>query len=389
MPRPIWLLRIRFRKCLFFALAIISGALAFAETYHSRPRTSRRGAFAPSSGLQITLGRPNSPKKFPIRFQRFKPWFLFKNISTTLNMIGQIIDGKAIAEVLRAEIKDQVSKLKEETGKVPGLAVILVGGRTDSATYVRMKKKACEECGIASFGYEYSETVTQDELQSLIRELNDRADIHGILVQLPLPQHIDEHAVLNTVDKSKDVDGLHPLNVASLCSTSTHVGNTKLNWNDFTQIPFHIACTPQGCIELLDRSGIQIQGKNAVVIGRSNLVGLPLAMLLMHRNATVTIVHSRTLNAPELVSRADIVLAAVGRPEIVKGEWLKPGCVVIDVGINSKHDPTTTRGYKLVGDVDFAEAKEVASLITPVPGGVGPMTIAMLLRNTLNQCRRS
>ena len=191
----------------------------------------------------------------------------------------------------------------------------------------------------------------------------------------------------------KDVDGLHPANTAKLFSTSTHAGAIQLNWKDFTSIPFHIPCTPQGCIELLDRinggKGIEIEGKNAVVIGRSNLVGMPVAMLLMHRNATVTIVHSRTKNVQSIVQQADIVVAAVGRADMVQASWLKPGCIVIDVGINSVDAPNTKKGYKLVGDVNYAEAKEVCEWITPVPGGVGPMTIAMLLRNTWNSWRRS
>jgi len=303
-------------------------------------------------------------------------------------MVATDIDGKAIAAAIRKEIKDEVTALKDQN-KVPGLAVILVGSRRDSQTYVRMKKKACEECGIASFGFDYDESVTQEELLAKIAELNADPNVHGILVQLPLPAHLDENAVLDAVHVSKDVDGLHPLNTASLCSTSTHVGATKLNWKDLSSVPFHIACTPQGCIELLDRSGVEMEGKNAVVIGRSNLVGMPVAMLLMHRNATVTIVHSRSQNVPDIVKKADIVVAAVGRAEMVKADWLREGSVVIDVGINSVDDPEAKRGYRLVGDVDYASAKEVVGMITPVPGGVGPMTIAMLLRNTLNGCRRA
>lgn len=303
-------------------------------------------------------------------------------------MVATNIDGKAIATAIRQEIKKDVIDLKDQN-KVPGLAVILVGSRRDSQTYVRMKKKACEECGIASFGFDYDESVTQEELLAKIAELNADPNVHGILVQLPLPAHLDESTVLDAVNVNKDVDGLHPLNTASLCSTSTHVGATKLNWKDLSSVPFHIACTPQGCIELLDRSGVEIEGKNAVVIGRSNLVGMPVAMLLMHRNATVTIVHSRSQNVPDIVKKADIVVAAVGRAEMVKADWLKEGSVVIDVGINSVDDPEAKRGYRLVGDVDYAAAKEVAGMITPVPGGVGPMTIAMLLRNTLNGCRRT
>lgn len=252
-----------------------------------------------------------------------------------------------------------------------------------------MKKKACAECGIESFGFDYPDTVEQSELLEKIAELNADPKVHGILVQLPLPKHIDENLVLDSVDVKKDVDGLHPINVAKLCSTNTHVGTEKLDWTNFETIPFHIACTPQGCIELLDRAGVSIQGKNACVIGRSNLVGLPVSMLLMHRNATVTIVHSRTQDAPSVVKNADIVVAAVGRTEMVTKDYLKEGCVVIDVGINSKDDASRKSGYRLVGDVDYEGAKEVASKITPVPGGVGPMTIAMLLRNTINSCRRS
>jgi len=304
-------------------------------------------------------------------------------------MAGEDIDGKSIAKTIRSEIKEAVLKLQEEQNKTPGLAVILVGSRRDSQTYVRMKKKACEECNIASFGFDYPETVTNEELLAKVAELNDDPKVHGILVQLPLPKHIDEHAVLNSLRRDKDVDGLHPLNCASLCSTATHMGTEKLDWSKFANIPFHVACTPQGCIELLDRVGVSIKGKRAAVIGRSNLVGLPVAMLLMHRNATVTIVHSKTVDTESVVREADIVIAAVGRAEMVKKDWLKPGCVVVDVGINSVDDASTKKGYRLVGDVDYQACKEVASAITPVPGGVGPMTIAMLLRNTLNACRRA
>lgn len=303
-------------------------------------------------------------------------------------MVAEDIDGKAIAQTVRNEVKEAVLEL-QKVGKQPGLAVILVGARRDSQTYVRMKKKACEECGIASFGFDYPDTVTQEELSAKIAELNADPAVHGILVQLPLPKHIDENAVLASVHRDKDVDGLHPLNAASLCSTATHVGTERLDWAaGFDKVPFHTPCTPQGCIELLDRVGVPIKGKRAVVIGRSNLVGLPVAMMLMHRDATVTIVHSKTVDAPSVVREADIVVAAVGRAEMVKADWLRPGCVVVDVGINSVDDASAKRGYRLVGDVDYAGAKEVAGKITPVPGGVGPMTIAMLLRNTLNACRR-
>lgn len=296
------------------------------------------------------------------------------------------IDGKAIAATIRAELKEKVATMHSP----PGLAVILVGARRDSQTYVRMKKKACEECGIASFGFDYPDTATEEEILQKIQELNNDEKVHGILVQLPLPKHMNENAIIEAVHPSKDVDGLHPRNTASLCSTGTHVGAEKIDWKDLSSVPFHIPCTPQGCIELLDRSDVELKGKNAVVIGRSNLVGLPVAMLLMHRDATVTIVHSKTVDAPSVVSKADVIVAAVGRAEMVKKEWIKEGAVVIDVGINSVDDPSAKRGYRLVGDVDYKGAKEVEGVkITPVPGGVGPMTIAMLLRNTLNSCLRS
>jgi len=294
------------------------------------------------------------------------------------------INGKEIAAQIRAELKLKVATLPTP----PGLAVILVGSRRDSQTYVRMKKKACDEVGLTSFGFDYPDTATETELLDKVHELNTDDRVHGILVQLPLPSHIDESKILLAVSPAKDVDGLHPLNTASLCSTGTHVGVEKLDWTDMSSVPFHIPCTPQGCIELLDRSGVQLKGKNAAVIGRSNLVGLPVAMLLMHRDATVTIVHSKTVNAEETVRNADVVVAAVGRAEMVKKDWIKPGAVVIDVGINSVDDPSTKKGYRLVGDVDYAAVKEVAGQITPVPGGVGPMTIAMLLRNTVNSSIR-
>lgn len=297
-----------------------------------------------------------------------------------------VIDGKAIAETIRGELKERVEQMKAELGVQPGLAVILVGERRDSATYVRSKKKACAEVGIESFGIDYPADVTQDELVAKIQELNADERVHGILVQLPLPPHINEHYVLDMILPEKDVDGLHPLNVAQLANTKTHAPGRSA-WS-FDAIDFHVSCTPQGCIELLDRSGVTIEGKNAVVLGRSNIVGIPVALLLMQRNATVTIAHSRTKDIEEVVGRADIVVAAVGRAEMVKGSWIKPGAVVIDVGINSVDDATKKNGYRLVGDVNYEECKEKASQITPVPGGVGPMTIAMLLRNTVNGARR-
>jgi len=290
-------------------------------------------------------------------------------------MPAEIIDGKAIAATIRAEIALEVDALKARTGQVPGLATVLVGARKDSQAYVRMKKKACAEVGMRSFSHDLPADVSQQELLDVVKDLNATSEVHGILVQLPLPAHIDDEEILGAVSLEKDVDGFHPLNI----------GRLSMKRRD----PLFVPCTPKGCIELLDRTGVQIEGSHAVVVGRSNIVGLPVSMLLLHRNATLTICHSRTQNLADVVRSADILIAAVGRPEMVRGDWIKPGAVVIDVGINAVDDASVEKGYRLVGDVAFDEALETASAITPVPGGVGPMTIAMLLRNTMDSAQRS
>jgi 5,10-methylene-tetrahydrofolate dehydrogenase/methenyl tetrahydrofolate cyclohydrolase len=232
-----------------------------------------------------------------------------------------------------------------------------------------MKHKACQEVGINSYAIEMPKTATQEEVEKKVKELNADPNVHGILVQLPLPSGLDEEKVLNVISIEKDVDGFHPLNIGRLAQKGRD--------------PLFVPCTPAGSIYLLKKVVPKIEGKNAVVLGRSNIVGMPVALLLVRENATVTICHSRTKDLPDVVRQADILIAAVGRPEMVKGDWIKPGAVVIDVGVNRVEDPSAKRGYRLVGDVDFEEAKEVAGVITPVPGGVGPMTIAMLLQNTL------
>ena len=290
-------------------------------------------------------------------------------------MTANKIDGRAIAKTIQQEIAEEVAQLKAEHNLVPGLATVLVGSNAASQTYVRMKRRRCEEVGIHSIGIELPETATQAEVEARVRELNADPSIHGILVQLPLPDHLNEESILSAVELTKDVDGFHPINIGRLAMK----GRT----------PLFAPATPSGIIELLDRCGIEIEGKDAVILGRSNIVGLPVAMLLLKRNATITICHSRSQDLPSIVRRADILIAAVGRTEMVKGDWLKPGAVVIDVGINRVDDPTRKRGYRLVGDVAYDEAKEVAGWITPVPGGVGPMTIAMLLQNTLKGARRT
>ncbi|KAL5824389.1 hypothetical protein ACOSQ3_020452 [Xanthoceras sorbifolium] len=281
-----------------------------------------------------------------------------------------IIDGKAIAQTVRSEIADEVRLLSQKYGKVPGLAVVIVGNRKDSQSYVNMKRKACAEVGIKSFDIDLPEQVSEADLISKVDELNAMPDVHGILVQLPLPKHINEEKVLSEISIEKDVDGFHPLNIGKLAMKGRE--------------PLFLPCTPKGCLELLSRSGITVNGKKAVVVGRSNIVGLPVSLLLLKADATVTVVHSQSPDPETIIREADIIIAAAGQAMMIKGSWIKPGAAVIDVGTNAVDDRTKKAGYRLVGDVDFEEACKVAGWITPVPGGVGPMTVAMLLRNTLD-----
>lgn len=287
---------------------------------------------------------------------------------------AQVIDGKKIAEDIRKELAVEVAEMKKKDGTSVGLAVILVGNRTDSATYVRSKVKGCEEVGVTSYSKTLPDSVSEAELLQVIDSYNKDPSVHGILVQLPLPKHISEKKILDAVSEEKDVDGFHPLNIGCLAMRGRD--------------PLFVPCTPKGCIELLHRYKVPIAGKRAVVVGRSNIVGMPAALLLQREDATVTMVHSRTPNGQQICAEADIVIAACGKAEMITGDWIKPGAVVIDVGINSKEDPTAKKGYRLVGDVNYDEAAEKASFITPVPGGVGPMTIAMLLRNTVDAAKR-
>uniref|UniRef100_A0ACD5TBV5 Uncharacterized protein n=1 Tax=Avena sativa TaxID=4498 RepID=A0ACD5TBV5_AVESA len=287
---------------------------------------------------------------------------------------ARIIDGKLVAKQIRDEVGVEIARMKEATGVVPGLAVILVGSRKDSQTYVRNKKKACEAVGIKSYEVNLPEDCSEYEVIKNIATFNDDPSVHGILVQLPLPRHMNDENILNAVSIEKDVDGFHPLNI----------GRLAMQGRD----PFFVPCTPKGCMELLHRSGVEIKGKRAVVIGRSNIVGMPAALLLQKANATVSIVHSQTKNPEEITRQADIIIAAVGVANLVRGSWIKPGAAIIDVGINPVDDPASPRGYRLVGDVCYEEACKVAGAITPVPGGVGPMTIAMLLSNTLESAKR-
>lgn len=282
-------------------------------------------------------------------------------------MAAKIIDGKKIASLTRADIASRVAQLKEESGVAPGLAVIIVGNDPASQVYVRNKKKACEEAGMYSVVIEMPEDTTQEALMEQIETLKENDRIHGILVQLPLPAHLDEEAVIAAIPPEKDVDAFHPINTGKIM-----IGNY-----DF------LPCTPAGVMKLLEHEGVEISGKECVVVGRSNIVGKPQAMLLLHANGTVTICHSKTRNLAEITRRADILVVAIGKANYITGDMIKPGAVVIDVGMNRP------AGGKLCGDVDFASCSAVAGAITPIPGGVGPMTITMLLENTLTAAKKA
>ncbi len=285
--------------------------------------------------------------------------------------MSKIIDGKMIAQSLRAELKKEINDLKNKHNSVPGLAVVQIGNVAASSVYVKAKTKSAMEVGIEVIDHHLDDKTTQEDLINLIKTLNMQKNVNGILVQLPLPKHMNEQIILDTIHPDKDADGFHPLNVGKLSISSDN--------NENLLIP----CTPYGCLLMLKRLDIDLKGKNAVVIGRSNIVGKPMAQLLLKESCTVTIAHSKTKNLPELCSNADILVAAVGRPEIVKGNWIKKDAIVIDVGINRiEIEEDGEIKTKLVGDVMFNEAESKSSAITPVPGGVGPMTIACLLRNT-------
>ena len=291
-------------------------------------------------------------------------------------MTATILDGKQLAATMRADIAKQVAELKAKHGITPGLGVILIGADPASTSYVTAKEKACEEAGMYSQDVRMPAETTQEEALGLVRKMNADPRIHGILVQLPLPKHIDEAAVINAIIPEKDVDGFTPINVGRMM-----IGETCF-----------LPCTPHGIIQMLISAGIETSGKHAVVIGRSNIVGKPVAHLLMRKakggNATVTVCHTGTKDLASFTKQADILVVAAGRPNTVTGDMIKPGAVIIDVGVNRVPDATKKNGFRLVGDVDFDSAAQVASLITPVPGGVGPMTITMLLYNTLESAMR-
>ena len=290
-------------------------------------------------------------------------------------MTAKIIDGGQVAERMRAQVAEEVRRFHETYNMVPGLGVVLVGDNPASHQYVRMKRRACEQVGMQSFAHILPQDATQADVEAAVSTLNDDSRVHGILVQLPLPPHIDEERVLRLVSLEKDADGLHPENIGLLAMKGRE--------------PLYTPATPTGCMALLDDAGAHISGANAVVIGRSNIVGMPVALMLMKADATVTICHSRTKNMADIVRQADIVIAAIGKPHYVPGDWLKPGAIVIDVGTNRIDDPSAEKGYRFVGDVDFDSASQVAGAISKVPGGVGPMTITMLIVNTMKAAWRS
>eukprot|EP00898_Chlorokybus_atmophyticus_P001214 jgi/Chlat1/2093/Chrsp17S02834 len=290
-------------------------------------------------------------------------------------MRGNAIDGKQMAAAIKEEIRAEVVQLRSLHGKVPGLAVVMVGNCKDSQTYVRMKRKACKEVGIRSHDIDLEATVSQREVLQAVEKLNNDPDVHGILVQLPLPEHMQKEEILSAICVNKDVDGFNPVNFGKLAMKGRK--------------PLFVPCTPKACMEILHRCDISIAGKHAVVLGQSNVTGLPISLLLNDADATVTMAHEHTPNIENVVRQADIVVSAVGKAQMVKQEWIKQGAVVIDVGTNAIQDAASKRGYRLVGDIDFDGVKQVASAVTPVPGGVGPMTIAMLLHNTLQSALRT
>ncbi|XP_021717524.1 bifunctional protein FolD 4, chloroplastic-like [Chenopodium quinoa] len=351
-------------------------SMIFSECSTARLLPLRCHRSCPALSFSRRVSLPLTSSRLFLPSLTFQPRASSTSVSATMatESSAKVIDGKAVAKQIREEIGVEIARMKEAIGIVPGLAVILVGDRKDSATYVRNKKKACDAVGINSFEVHLPEDTTEQEVLNSISRFNEDPSVHGILVQLPLPSHMNEEKILNAVGIEKDVDGFHPLNIGRLAMRGRE--------------PLFVPCTPKGCIELLRRYGIQIKGKKAVVIGRSNIVGMPAALLLQREDATVTIVHSRTNNPEDIIKEADIIISAVGQANMVRGSWIKPGAAIIDVGINPVEDPASPRGYRLVGDVCYDEVVKVASAVTPVPGGVGPMTIAMLLSNTLSSAKR-
>lgn len=301
-------------------------------------------------------------------------WVRLVSMEKFVQVETQIIDGNPIGARYREAVRQQALAFKEQYGMAPGLGVVLVGDDPASAMYVRMKQRACEHAGLVSFSHVLPQTATHQEVQKAVDAMNDDPKIHGILVQLPMPKQVNEDEILGCVRAEKDVDGFHPHNIGALAMKGRE--------------PLFTPATPTGIMILLEEMGVNLDGANAVVMGRSNIVGMPVALLLMRANATVSLVHSRTRNPQEMVKRADVLIAAIGKPNFVPGEWLKEGVFIVDVGTNKVDDPHSPIGYTYVGDVDLQGAMGVARAITKVPGGVGPMTITSLLMNTLKAAQR-
>lgn len=346
-----------------------SAATATAEEDKPGTRSPRR----PRSSRSLLLG-PDFPDTWEPPACAASQTPSPRDVGADFDRPTTIIDGKSIAEDIRLHIAEEVRQMKIAVGHVPGLAVILVGDRRDSESYVRYKTKGCGEVGIKSLLAKLPGNCMEDEVMDSVSRFNEDPSVHGILVQLPLPQHMDEERILSAISLEKDVDGFHPLNVGNLALRSRK--------------PLFVPCAAKACIELLLQSGIELMGKHATVIGRSKVVGLPTSLLLQRHHATVSVIHAFTTNPEAITRESDIVISAAGVANLVRGSWLKQGAVVIDVGTNPIEDPTSDYGYRLSGDVCFEEAVKVASAITPVPGGVGPVTIAMLLGNTLDSAKR-
>ncbi|XP_061354792.1 bifunctional protein FolD 2-like [Gastrolobium bilobum] len=330
-------------------------------------------SFSAASSSCALLG-PNRPDVWVLRENTFPYNHFQESLQCANGHNAAILEGKSIAKQIKFKVADEISRIKSCMGKFPRLGVVLVGDRRDSHTFIHIKLKACDQVGIETVVAQLPEKCTENELLGAVSRFNDDPDLHGIIVQLPLPQHLDEEKVINVVSPEKDVDGFHPLNMGNLA-----IRGRK---------PFFIPCAPKGCIELLLRHGVEITGKRAVIIGRSKIAGLPTSLLLQRHHATVSMLHAYTKNPEQITSEADIVVADVGFPNMVRGNWLKQGAVVIDMGANQVKDPSS-QGFCVTGDVCFEEAVKVASAITPVPGGIGPITISMLLSNTLDSAKHA
>ncbi|XP_027342901.1 bifunctional protein FolD 1, mitochondrial-like [Abrus precatorius] len=336
-------------------------------------RALRKALHSFSSLPSCALLGPNLPDVWESRENAFPHTHLPESLQWANGHNAVILEGKSIAKEIKLKVADEIRRMKSCIGKFPRLAVVLVGDRRDSRTFIHIKLKACDQVGIETVVAQLPEKCAETELLHVVSSFNDDPDVHGILVQLPLPQHLDEEKIINVVSPEKDVDGFHPLNMGNLA-----IRGRK---------PFFVPCAPKGCIELLLRHGVEIKGKRVVIIGRSKIAGLPTSLLMQRHHATVSILHAYTKNPEQITSEADIVVADVGIPNVVRGNWLKRGAVVIDMGTNQVKDPSG-KGFRVTGDVCFEEAVKVVSAITPVPGGVGPVTISMLLSNTLHSAKR-